>query len=173
MSEPLIGEIKMFASNFAPRGWAFCDGQLLPVSQNNALFSLIGTLYGGDGRTTFGLPDLRGRVPMHAGDGPGLSGRKLGQRGGQENVTLTEAQMPSHTHTTTTKASSSARGIQSNTPKNAYWGPGSYTTSSNVNMAADAVVTSNTGGGVPVSNVQPYTVINFIICLEGIFPSRS
>jgi len=98
MSEPFVGEIRMFAGNFAPRGWAFCDGQLLAVSQNDALFSLLGTIYGGDGRTTFGLPDMRGRTPLHAGQGPGLSNRRLGAKAGAENVTLTVNQLPSHRH---------------------------------------------------------------------------
>ena len=99
MSEPFIGEIRIFAGNFAPRGWAFCDGQLLPIASNTALFSLIGTTYGGDGETTMALPDLQGRAPMHSGFGPGLTSRRLGQRGGVSTVTLSEAQMPSHTHT--------------------------------------------------------------------------
>ena len=99
MSEPFIAEIRIFAGNFAPRGWAFCDGQLLQISQNTALFSLVGTTYGGDGRTTFGLPNLKGRAPMHAGGGPDLTERRLGQSGGAETVTLTEADMPTHTHT--------------------------------------------------------------------------
>ena len=98
MSEPYVGEIRMFAGNFAPRGWAFCDGQLLAVSQNDALFSLLGTIYGGDGRTTFGLPDVRGRVPVHQGTGPGLSQRRLGSKGGSEDVTLTSNQLASHSH---------------------------------------------------------------------------
>jgi len=99
MSEPFIAEIGIFAGNFAPRGWAFCNGQILPISQNTALFSLVGTTYGGDGRTTFALPNLQGRAPMHPGTGPGLTTRRLGQSGGVETVTLSEAQMPSHTHT--------------------------------------------------------------------------
>ena len=98
MSSPFIAEIIMFGGNFAPRSWAFCDGQLLPISQNTALFSLLGTIYGGDGRTTFALPDLRGRVPMHQGNGPGLTPRNLGSKGGEENVALNQQQMPSHTH---------------------------------------------------------------------------
>ena len=98
MSEPFTGEIRMFAGNFAPRGWAFCDAQLLSVSQNNALFSLFGTIYGGDGRTTFGLPDMRGRIPLHQGQGPGLSNRRLGSKGGSEKVTLTTNQLASHAH---------------------------------------------------------------------------
>ena len=96
--EPFVGEIRMFAGNFAPRGWAFCDGQLLSVSDNDALFSLLGTIYGGDGRTTFGLPDLRGRIPIHAGQGSGLSNRRLGSKGGAEQVTVTVNQTPTHTH---------------------------------------------------------------------------
>ena len=99
MSEPFVAEIRIFAGNFAPRNWAFCNGQLLPISQNTALFSLIGTTYGGDGRTTTALPNLQGRAPMHAGRGPGLTDRRLGQKGGVETVTLSEAQMPNHTHT--------------------------------------------------------------------------
>ena len=99
MSEPFTAEIRIFAGNFAPRGWAFCNGQLLPISQNTALFSLIGTTYGGDGRTTTALPNLKGRIPMHPGRGPGLTSRRLGQRGGVEMVTLSEAQMPNHNHT--------------------------------------------------------------------------
>ena len=98
MSEPFVGEIRMFAGNFAPRGWSLCDGQLVAVSQNDALFSLLGTIYGGDGRTTFGLPDMRGRIPIHAGTGPGLSQRRLGAKGGTERETITVTQMPSHTH---------------------------------------------------------------------------
>ena len=98
MSEPFIAEIRIFAGNFAPRGWAFCDGQLLPISQNTALFALIGTTYGGDGRTTTALPNLQGRAPMHPGRGPGLTSRRLGQNGGSETITLTEAQLPNHTH---------------------------------------------------------------------------
>ena len=99
MSEPFIAEIRIFAGNFAPRNWAFCDGQLLPIAQNTALFSLIGTTYGGDGRTTTALPNLKGRVPMHPGRGPGLTERRLGQRGGTETITLAQSQMPNHTHT--------------------------------------------------------------------------
>ena len=98
MSEPFLAEIRIFAGNFAPRGWAFCNGQLLPIAQNTALFSLIGTTYGGDGRTTTGLPNLQGRAPMHPGRGPGLTARRLGESGGAETVTLSESQMPSHTH---------------------------------------------------------------------------
>src|SRR5262245_60083892 len=98
MSDPFVAEIRLFAGNFAPRGWAFCNGQLLPISQNTALFSLLGTNYGGDGRSSFALPDLQGRVPLHAGNGPGLSSRHLGEAGGDDTITLTDAQMPAHSH---------------------------------------------------------------------------
>lgn len=136
MSEPFIGEIRMFGGNFAPRGWAFCDGQLLSVSQNSALFSLLGTIYGGDGRITFGLPDLRGRVPMHPGSGSGLTPRVLGQKGGSE----------SNTH--------SFLPISGDT-------------------AASGASNSAATGDNPENNVQPFTCINFIIALVGIYPSRS
>lgn len=174
--EAYIGEIRMAGFNFAPRGWAFCSGQLLSIDQHQALFSLLGTYYGGDGRSTFGLPDLRGRVPIHSADGdagPGLSRYQLGQRGGAEAVTLTANEMPSHNHVTSTKASSTTRGNVSPTPEGAYWGGGSYTTTSNVTMASDAVAAGNSGGGQSHTNIQPYIGINFIISLEGVFPPRS
>ena len=172
MSEPFVGEVRMFAGNFAPRGWAFCDGQLLAVSQNDALFSLFGTIYGGDGRTTFGLPDLRGRIPIHAGSGPGLSPRRLGAKAGSENETLTVNQLPSHTHNMT--------GIQSNAtlpdPQNHRLGtntiiqPYSTTESLDTNMASTAI--GNVGGSRSHSNLMPFLCINFIVALVGIYPSR-
>ena len=140
MSDPFIGEIKMFAGNFAPRGWALCDGQLLAVSQNDALFSLFGTIYGGDGRTTFGLPDLRGRIPIHAGSGPGLSPRRLGAKGGAENVTLTTAQLPAHKHDIFASSAGASAGnplnnVSANTaPTNVY--STALATSQNMNSAA-------------------------------------
>jgi microcystin-dependent protein len=175
MSEPFIAEIRIFAGNFAPRSWAFCDGQLLPVSQNTALFSLIGTTYGGDGRTTTALPNMQGRAPMHPGRGPGLTSRRLGQRGGVEQVTLTEAQMPNHNHTMmsdgfpasfqipaanrTFARSSGAPAYQSNT-------------SANLVDMADGVL-EPTGGSQAHNNMQPYLTMNFIIALQGLYPSRS
>ncbi len=174
MSEPFVGEIRMFAGNFAPRNWAFCDGQLLSIASNDALFSLLGTIYGGDGRTTFGLPDLRGRIPVHAGSGPGLTPRNLGSKGGQENVTLTLNQIPSHTHTLT---GSSLAG-QGGSPAGAV--PAQSTVGvyvRNPNVAAirplnDASITS-VGGSQAHTNLMPFQCVNFIIALFGIYPSRS
>lgn len=177
MSEPFIAQITMFGGNFAPRSWAFCDGQLLAISQNTALFSLVGTTYGGDGRTTFGLPDLRGRFPMHAGNGPGLSQRRLGQKGGVENVTLTANQLAAHSHTATLKAASTVADAaspagnylaQSNDGENNF-----SSSSSDSSLAAGSVTTDLTGGGQSHTNMPPFLAINFIIALQGIFPSRS
>lgn len=176
MSEPFIAEIRIFAGNFAPRGWAFCDGQLLPISQNTALFSLIGTTYGGDGRTTTALPNMEGRAPMHPGRGPGLTSRRLGQKVGVQTVTLSEAQIPSHSHTaravhfpagqseapgTTTTFATSAGG-------NAYQ---TNTSANMVDLASSSLAT--TGGGQAHTNIQPLLVLNFIIALQGLYPSRS
>jgi microcystin-dependent protein len=170
MSEPFVGEIRMFAGNFAPRGWAFCDGQLLAVSQNDALFSLLGTVYGGDGRTTFGLPDLRGRVPLHAGHGPGLSNRRLGAKGGEEKVTLTVNQLPSHTHKLQGTTANAAQG----SPQNTYLGTATfdYLTEFEVpqNFASDAI--THIGGSRSHTNLMPFLCIHFIIALFGIYPSR-
>jgi len=177
MSEPFIAEIKMFGGNFAPRGYATCDGQLLPISQNSALFSLVGTIYGGDGRTTFGLPELRGRVPMHTGNGPGLSSRPLGQKSGQETQTLTTAQMPPHSHTGHIVAnanegdSSDPSGkwpSATEEPNSPYKGE-----AGTASMAAGTVATNNAGSGQSHNNLQPYQVITFIIALVGVYPSRN
>lgn len=182
MSDPFIGEIIMFGGNFAPRGWSFCDGQLLAISANTALFSILGTTYGGDGRTTFGLPDLRGRAAMHARTGPGLTPRSLGQRLGSENVTLTDNQIPAHTHTATGQARCSDANGTTDKAKGNIWsedlGVSSATYSSNAAddvMAADSVevIVADAGGGGSHSNVQPCLVINYIIALQGTFPSRN
>lgn len=171
--EPFIAQIVMFGGNFAPRGWAFCDGQLLAISTNQALFSILGTTYGGDGRTTFALPDLRGRYAMHPGTGPGLSPRQLGQRGGSETNTLTTQNMPAHNHAATVHASGNP--ADSANPDGARLGMAeAYSAqAASVDLAADAATTANTGGGTAVNNVPPYHCVNFIIALQGIFPSRS
>lgn len=175
MSEPFIAEIRIFAGNFAPRGWAFCDGQLLPIANNTSLFSLIGTTYGGDGRTTTALPNLQGRAPMHPGRGPGLTDRRLGQKVGVKTVTLTEAQIPSHSHTARAATSGADAIPPSNTTSLARSGGGSAyqsnTTASLVDLASETVAT--TGGGQSHTNIQPYLTLNFIIALQGLYPSRS
>ncbi len=172
MSEPFIAEIRIFAGNFAPRSWAFCNGQLLPVSQNTALFSLIGTTYGGDGRSTTALPNLKGRASMHPGRGPGLTSRRLGQRGGVEMVSLTEAQMPNHTHTQMAVERRARNETPANNTALAEAGETTYKTSTTtVNMASQAL--ENTGGSQPHNNMQPFIAINYIIALQGLYPSRS
>lgn len=171
MSEPFVGEIRMFAGNFAPRGWAFCDGQLISVSQNDALFSLLGTIYGGDGRTTFGLPDLRGRLPLHRGNGPGLSERRIGSKGGTEKVTLTVNQLPSHRHSP--KGSSATASDRSPTSGGAL---GVSTEPIYTNRLAPAQMSgesiSNVGGSRSHTNLMPFLCVHFIISLYGIYPSR-
>ncbi|WMX13636.1 MULTISPECIES: phage tail protein [unclassified Aureispira] len=170
--DPFIGEIIMFGGNFAPRGWAFCDGQLLPIAQNSALFSILGTTYGGDGRTTFALPDLRGRVAIHPGNGPGLSDYRLGQKGGTETVTLTTNQIPSHNHMINVNNSAGT----TNDPTNHFLAntgafDSEYGTTANTIMNSNAL--GHTGGGQSHTNIQPYCCVNFIIALQGVFPSRS
>ncbi len=187
MSDPFIAEIIMFGGNFAPRGWALCDGQLLSISQNTALFSLLGTTYGGDGRTTFGLPDLRGRVAMHPGSGPGLSTRRLGEKSGVETVTLNINQIPSHQHNTTVTGTGTAQGTDTQGDNGftggntwAHVGANLYKDATpNVAMKAgnvvlDLTVTNpNAGSGRNHTNLQPYLCVNFIIALQGVFPSRN
>jgi len=160
-TDPFLGEIRTFGFNFCPRGWAPADGALLPIAQNTALFSLLGTTYGGDGRSTFALPDLRGRVAINAGQGPGLSDRQLGERGGQETVTLTALQMPTHTHDVLIAQSGQAGDN------------GGLTVTQNAQTGMVTGGTSNVGGGQPHSNMPPYVVLNTCIALEGTFPSRS
>jgi microcystin-dependent protein len=172
MSEPFIAEIKLFAGNFAPRGFAFCNGQLLPISQNTALFSIIGPTYGGDGRTTTALPDMRSRAAMHPGNGPGLSSRRLGQTGGVETVTLTEAESPPHSHNVrgnTLDADSGAPGgnVFAIDPDTPLYGADD---ASQTDVLASSSV-SSVGAGQAHNNMQPYLGINFIIALVGQFPS--
>ena len=172
MSEPFIGEIRANGFSFAPRGWAFCDGQLLPVSQNSALFSLLGTTYGGDGRTTFGLPDLQGRAALHMGQGPGLSNRSLGQKSGAETNTLNVNQLASHDHLFS-PPSGSTSGNTDVATNNVFSQAeeDNYLNSTNTTMAAGT--TGNAGANNAVNNMQPYQVVNFCIALVGIFPSRT
>jgi microcystin-dependent protein len=178
--EEFIGTVKLFAGNFAPRGWAFCQGQLLPISNYSAVFSLLGTTYGGDGRTNFALPDLRGRAPIGFGQGPGLSNYAQGEKGGQETTTLTQDNMPAHNHSV---AISNADGTTNNPtgkfPAQAVvqverGAPNlavkAYGDAGNATLAPQAV--SNAGGSRPFENRQPYLGMNYIICLEGIYPSR-
>lgn len=172
--EGTIGEIKMFGGNFAPRNWALCDGQLLPISQNTALFSILGTTYGGDGRTTFALPDLRGRTPVHPGHGPGLSDHRLGSKGGQEEVTLTEMNMPAHTHDAKTNmlvSQGDTRSDRLSEKSDDGFVKGSLDIGKTRQSIPSTVFPA--GGGQPVNNMQPFLCVNFIICLQGIFPSRS
>tara|TARA_R110000744_G_scaffold2004_4_gene7846 strand:- start:1651 stop:2175 length:525 start_codon:yes stop_codon:yes gene_type:complete len=173
--EPTLAEIIMFAGNFAPRGWAFCDGQLLAISQNQALFSLLGTIYGGDGRTTFALPDLRGRVAVHPGNGPGLSPKRLGEKGGQERVTLSTLEMPAHNHSPTTSVAVSTGVGDEGTPTGVLAAhSGAFTEDGNgAQLGGVSTTVNNTGGGQSHNNIQPFTCVNYIIALQGIFPSRS
>lgn len=173
MSDQYLGEIRMVGFNFAPQGWALCNGQLLSISQNTALFSLLGTYYGGDGVTTFALPNLQSRVAIHQGQGQGLSPYVLGQNGGTENVTLTQQQMPQHNHTIGTFGG----------PGNTTHPPGTvmasgtsdkvYTSSSPDGSTLNPGAVSQAGGSQPHSNIQPYLCITFVIALQGIYPSRN
>jgi microcystin-dependent protein len=171
MSNPFIGAVSLFAGNFAPRGWMFCQGQLLAISQYSALFALIGTTYGGDGQVTFGLPDLRGRLPIGQGQGPGLSNYVIGQSLGSETVTLTPNQMPGHSHGVTGNSSPGVSG-----PAGATWAVGSgvaaYGGAASL-QAMNATSISSAGGNQPHNNVMPSLALNFIIAVEGIFPSRN
>jgi microcystin-dependent protein len=168
---PYVGQIMIVGFNFAPKGWATCDGQLLSISQNAALFSLLGTFYGGDGKSNFALPDLRGRVPIGWGQGPGLQLHDQGETGGEETVTLTLSQIPSHTHTAMGAASVANTG----SPSNAYWAmPRALLYSAAApNTAMNGAALDTVGGGQPHDNMKPYLVMTYVIALEGVFPPRS
>ena len=174
MSNPFLAEIRIFPFNFPPKGWAFCDGQVLPLSQNTALFSLLGTIYGGDGKSNFALPNLQGNVPMHPGQGPGLSLHDLGETGGSDTVTLLQSEMPVHSHGNF----QASAGSDQTTPVNNAWASGQKGFGSfyappgnNVNMSPAA--TSVAGGNLPHNNLQPYLTLNFCIALQGVFPPRT
>ncbi len=185
--EGTIGELRIFAGNFPPRNWAFCNGQLVAISQNTALYSVIGTIYGGDGRQTFALPDLRGRVPVSSGHGPGLSDYMIGNAGGSESNTLSIVQMPSHTHAAVGSINASnAKGTTSD-PGNSYPAKANanidrstnvdvmaYSNTTNESMAPNGVTVNvqPTGSNAPINNMQPYLVLNWIICMYGEFPIR-
>ncbi|WP_025764200.1 phage tail protein [Dyadobacter tibetensis] len=176
--ENYLGEIKMFAGSYPPSGWAFCNGQLLAISSHTALFSLLGTNYGGDGEETFALPDLRGRVPIHAGNGPGLSQYRLGQKGGAEQVTLTSNNLPAHTHEATLKIGVSDQPGNTSNPVGAILANSGafdkeYTDQDSTGTLGKTSVTINpTGSSQPVDIRQPYNTVNFIIALTGVFPPR-
>jgi len=167
--DPMIGEIRLFAGNFAPRGWALCQGQLLSISQNNALFSILGTTYGGDGRTTFALPDLRGRVPIGNGQGPGLTNVTLGRKSGTENITISTSQLPSHNHRVNGLAEMNI-GVSPNSKTLTRVFVRGGTTGS---TAASDLITTATGSSSRLSNNQPSVGLNYIIALQGIYPSRN
>lgn len=173
MSDPFVGEIRMFGGSFAPAGWAFCAGQLMPISENDTLFTLIGTTYGGDGQETFGLPDLQGRIPIHAGQGPGISQTyQLGEKAGVESVTLSAQQIPIHNHAFL----ASTNAANSTTPVNQVIAQSAqravyYEATTTTALATTAI--SPVGGSQPHDNMMPYLVVTFIISLFGIFPSQT
>jgi microcystin-dependent protein len=183
MADPFVAEIRIFPFNFAPTGWAFCDGQLMPLSQNTALFSLLGTMYGGDGKSTFALPNLQGCAPMHSNsfspNGTGLSGRDIGQMSGSETVTLLQSEIPAHTHA----VQATAANATTDTPAGTVLGRGNFgfqgntgqvalysNDPPNTNMAPQAM--SVAGGNLPHNNMQPYLTLNFCIAMQGVFPPR-
>ncbi len=167
--DPILGEIRCFGFNFAPEGWASCNGQLLPIQNNTALFSLLGTTYGGDGRTTFALPDLRGRVPLGMGQGPGLANYTQGQAAGTEQVTLAAAQLPVHNHTVGASSTATSKNPGGALPAATPAGS-SYGTTADLSMSPTMV--GGGGNGAPHDNLQPYLTLNWCIATEGIYPSR-
>lgn len=174
MADPFVAEIRIFPFNFAPKGWAWCDGQLLPLSQNTALFSLLGTTYGGNGKSNFALPDLQGCVPMHPGQGPGLSLHDLGERGGTETVSLLESEVPSHSHGLLADALDAGDTNVPNPSASLALSSGGMLyqqTPPNTQLAEDALAV--TGGDQPHNNMQPYLTFYFCIALQGVFPPRS
>jgi len=169
MADPFVAEIRIFPFNFAPKGWAWCDGQLLPLSQNTALFSLLGTTYGGNGKSNFALPDLQGRAPMHPGQGPGLSLHDLGETGGSETVSLLESEIPSHQHSVNVVNDS---GAQPN-PGQAYVARANIYNSTFSNVSMNDQDLAPAGGDQPHNNMQPYLTFYFCIALQGVFPPRT
>jgi microcystin-dependent protein len=171
MADPFLAEIRIFPFNFAPRGWAFCDGQLMPLSQNTALFALLGTTYGGDGKSTFALPDLQGRVPMQPGQGQGLSPRDLGESSGAETITLLTSEMPLHSHNLVVSEGDGLERFPGGQLLATGIGVGQYgPTSTNTTLSPQALAPA--GGSLPHNNMQPYLTLYFNIALQGIFPQR-
>lgn len=176
-ADPYLGQMMLFGGNFCPRGWANADGQLLPIAQYSALFSLMGTIYGGDGRTTFGLPDLRGRAPLSAGNAPGLGDYRQGVKGGSTSFTLSVSQMPSHNHTGTLQASQATGDSRNPSGKSLAVDSGAdriyHTLGSNVDMQPGILKIDNNGGNQAVNKVSPYLVLKWCVALQGVFPSRN
>jgi microcystin-dependent protein len=171
MSEPFLAEVRIVGFNFAPRGWAFCDGQILPINQNQSLYSLLGTTYGGDGRTTFALPDIRGRVPIHVGRSNGGGDHREGQKSGEETHTLAVNEMPQHKHAlSSTNSVASSSNPQNHFPARA--AADIYGNASSLGNFASGTI-SNVGGGQAHENMQPYLALNYCIALRGLFPSRN
>lgn len=174
MADPFVAEIRIYPFNFAPKGWAFCDGQLLPLSQNTALFSLLGTTYGGNGKSNFGLPNMQGNAPMHPGQGPGLSLHDLGETSGSDTVTLLESEMPWHSHPVESVPGNFS--ANTNVPTNNAFGKAAqgnaYTAAANTVFLASQAI-SPAGGDQPHNNMQPYLTLNFCIALQGVFPPRT
>jgi microcystin-dependent protein len=174
MANPFLAEIRIFPFNFAPKGWAFCDGQILPLSQNTALFSLLGTTYGGDGKSNFALPNMQGNAPMHPGQGPGLSLHDLGETGGSDTVTLLESEIPSHSHGMMAQAaiaSSQTPGPTVGFARSKGIAPYNPVTTGLVNLSDNAVAPA--GGDQPHNNLMPYLTLNFCIALQGVYPPRT
>jgi microcystin-dependent protein len=172
MADPFVAEIRIFPFNFAPKGWAWCNGQLMPISQNTALFSLLGTTYGGDGKSTFALPDMQGNAPMHPGQGPGLSLHDLGEMGGSETVTLLQSEIPSHSHSfMCSNADSNSQGPTANKFAGGVGGIAMYATPGALEQLAVSAL-SPAGGSLPHNNMMPYLTLYFNIALQGVFPAR-
>ena len=172
MADPFVAEIRIFPFNFAPKGWAFCDGQLLPLSQNTALFSLLQTTYGGDGKSTFALPNIQGNAPMHPGQGPGLSLHDLGETGGSQTVTLLESEIPAHSHRINASAGEGTATSPAGQLLASGVGVNMYSTTTNPLTQLNPNALTPAGGDQPHNNMMPYLTLNFCIALQGVFPPR-
>ncbi len=176
MSEPFLAEVRIVGFNFAPRNWAFCDGQILPINQNQSLYSLLGTTYGGDGRTSFALPEMRARTPIHVGQASGGTDHRQGQKGGEETVTLSAAEMPGHLHTLRGSGDAAATGATGTNSTDQVWAQGAvqiYHDPTQPPVAMRSSIVADAGGGQGHENMQPWLALNYIIALQGLFPSRN